>query len=73
MLPDRDGFAGSDPTAAAGDRVTSLARLAEVERQLVHLGRLAEEEACPMMADLIHLAELEAKDLVDRLARQRGS
>lgn len=73
MLSDRNGFAGSDPTAAADDIAASRARLAEVERQLVHLGRLAEEQGTPKLVYLIHLAELEAKDMVERLARQRGN
>jgi hypothetical protein len=72
VLSDRNGSAGSDQAAAADDIAASRARLAEVERQLAHLGRLAEEEASPKLVYLIHLAQLEAKDLVERLARQRG-
>ncbi len=73
VLSDRNGSAESNQPGEKSDIAFSSARIGQIELKLARRGKLAEEENSPMLVYLIHLAEMEAKDLAGRLARQHAN
>jgi cytosine/adenosine deaminase-related metal-dependent hydrolase len=54
---------------APEERERSARRLEQIERQLMHLRRMAEEDGHDLLVYLIHMAEVEARDRSNALTR----
>lgn len=70
MLSDRNGDTAHDGRQSGEDRRNAALRLAEVERQLTQLGRLAQEDGHEMLVYLLEMARTEARHVAETLRKK---